>query len=183
MTATCIHCESLCRRTDGREIYPHLPHLYDKIIFVCDHCDARVGCHPGTDRPLGFAGNEATRVARKKLHNLMLDPLWKRFPTKPERDRARSRTYKFLAKALGIEPRECHTGMFTVERCRDAWKALRGQTPETIRQWSDARRVSAQEAHSDRQRKKHGRRRPAAEPRQHSQHSWTAVLPETSRSQ
>lgn len=48
---------------------------------------------------------------------------------------------------------------FDVNRCRDAWRALKEQTPATIRAWNDERRTFAQETKSDRQQRKHGRRR------------------------
>ncbi len=156
VSATCFHCESDCRLTDGAEIYPPRTDLHHKNFYVCDHCDARVGCHPDTTMPLGHAADKRTRDARSKLHELMLDPLWK---SAQDPKPARRRTYKFLAKALGIEPEQCHTGMFTIERCRDAWRALKDHPPDTIRQWNDARRNFAQEAESDRKRKKHGRGR------------------------
>ncbi len=156
--ATCLHCESLCRLTTGKEVYPNFLKLHEKHIYVCDHCDARVGCHGDTTRPLGYAANKETRNARMKLHNLKLDPLWKKVP-RPERKAARSGVYRYLAQALRIEPRDCHTGMFTIERCRDAWRTLNGQTPATIRQWNDAHRIAAQEAGNDRKRHKSGRQR------------------------
>ncbi len=83
------------------------------------------------------------------LHDRMLDPLWLK---QADKKIARHGVYKFLAKAIGIDRDQCHTGMFTIERCREAWKALRGQTPETIRQWNDARRTFVQEGKSDRKR-------------------------------
>lgn len=156
MTATCMHCGGACRLTNGQEVYPHRTDLYPKLFFVCDHCDAWVGCHDGTDQPLGHAANKATRNARSKLHDLRFDPLWK---GQSDSKALRSASYRFLAKALGIEPHECHTGMFTIERCRDAWRALRGQTPETIRQWNDARRSFAEEALTDRKGRRRDKRR------------------------
>lgn len=158
-SATCLHCSGECRLTDGVEVYPHRPDLYHKHFCACDPCKARVGCHDGTTTPLGHAANKPPRDARRMLHKRRLDPLWKGEPDKPSRRAARVRTYKFLAWALGIDSEQCHTGMFTIERCREAWVALRGQTPETIRQWNDARRTAAQEARSDRKRRKHGRPR------------------------
>lgn len=158
MPATCLHCDSACRLTDGSEVYPHRPDLFAKNFYVCDHCDARVGCHGDTTRPFGHAADLETRNARSALHDKMLDPLWKKEP-QADLKAARTGVYRFLARALGIEPCECHTGMFSIERCRDAWRALAGQTPATIRQWNNERRAFAQEAHTDRQRTRHGRRR------------------------
>ena len=156
MTTTCLHCEGGCRLTDGKEVYPPCPDLHHKHFYVCDHCDARVGCHPGTTTPLGYAADKPTRDARSMLHELMLDPLWN---SAPNPSRARRWTYKFLANALGIKREHCHTGMFSIERCREAWKAIRYQTPATIQQWNDARRIAAQEAETDRNRKKRGQPR------------------------
>ena len=156
MTATCLHCGGDCRLTNGVEVYPHRTDLYPKLFYVCDRCDASVGVHSGTEKPLGHAADKPTRNARMLLHEQILDPLWK---NEPDRRAARRWVYKFLAKALGIEREDCHTGMFTIERCRDAWRALKDQTPETIRAWNDSRRAAGQEGRTDRKRKKHGRRR------------------------
>ena len=69
------------------------------------------------------------------LHEQILDPLWK---NEPDRKAARRWVYKFLAKALGIERDQCHTGMFTIERCRDAWRALsRARNPTRSAAWND----------------------------------------------
>ena len=159
MTATCLHCGGDCRLTDGAEIYPHRPDLAEKQIWKCDPCQSWVRCHDGTKNPLGYAADGPTRDARIKLHQLMLDPLWL---NEPDRKDARRRTYRFLARALGIEHDECHTAKFTVERCRDAWRALRGQTSETIRTWNDASRNAAQEATTDRKNRNRDRRRRCA---------------------
>jgi hypothetical protein len=160
---TCLHCESTCRLTTGAEVYPHRQDLHHLHFHVCDHCDARVGCHGDTMKPLGHAADKATRDARIQLHNRMLDPLWKKLP-EDDRKAGRVRTYRFLAWALGIERRDCHTGMFTIERCRDAWRALKEQTPATIKQWNDARRQVAKEDGTDRKRRRRGKPRRKASP-------------------
>ena len=115
--ATCLHYNSQCRLTDGAEIYPHRPDLAEKQIWKCDPCLATVGCHPGGTNPLGHAADKATRNARMMLHEQMLDPIWQNEPDKPSRKTTRRRVYKFLAFALDIAPEDCHTGMFTIERC------------------------------------------------------------------
>ena len=53
----------------------------------------------------------------------MLDPLWKSKP-KGKRKQARIQVYKFLSEKMGLPPNKTHTGMFTIEQCREAWKAL-----------------------------------------------------------
>lgn len=156
MTGTCLHCKGDCRLTDGAEVYPHRDDLAERKIWKCDQCDATVGCHPKTTRPLGHAADKATRRARMLLHEQMLDLLWLE---DVDRKEARKCVYSFLARALSINARECHTGHFDLDRCRDAWCALAGQTPESIRAWNDQRRDVAQEIKTDRKNKKPGRRR------------------------
>ncbi|MGI9486829.1 MAG: zinc-finger-containing protein [Geminicoccaceae bacterium] len=155
--ATCLHCDGNCRLTTGAEIYPPRSDLHHKHFYVCDACDARVGCHPDTTKPLGHAADEPTRNARSKLHDLKLDPIWKNEPDKPSQKATRRRVYKFLAFALDIAPEYCHTGMFTIERCRAAWTALRGVTAQSLEDWCAARKETAQEHRSDRKRRRHGK--------------------------
>lgn len=127
----CLHCHKPCRLTDGREIYPHRPDLAKKPIWKCDPCKAHVGCHPGTQEPLGFAADAQTRKARMTLHSEMLDPIWKTAPKK-RRSATRNAVYAFLSRAMGLDRDETHTGMWTIEQCRDAWRHLKGHTHETI---------------------------------------------------
>jgi len=150
--ASCLHCDGACRLTDGKEVYPHRGDLWSKPFWVCDPCGARVGCHPGTTDPLGHAANAETRRARSMLHDRMLDPIWKtadrlyQIDSRQERKKvlrvARRRTYAFLAEKMGLTTDETHTGMFTVEQCREAWAALKGQTAASIRAWAKARQDS-----------------------------------------
>lgn len=125
MTATCLHCKKRCRLTRGAEIYPHRKELANKPMYKCDPCNAVVGCHPGGGyKPLGFAANKKTRQARMQLHNQRLDPLWKYIPNPKQRRHRRTALYKFLSKKMGLTAEETHTGMFTIEQCREAWRHL-----------------------------------------------------------
>lgn len=121
----CLHCGAKARLTTGAEIYPHRPDLFGKFFWKCDKCDATCGCHPKRMTPLGYPADSKTRAARRQLHNLRLDPLWKEQPTHRQKFE-RSRIYAFLAKKMGLPPEQTHTGMFTVEQCREAWKFLGG---------------------------------------------------------
>ncbi len=67
------------------------------LAYACSCCGARVGCHPGTDIPLGTLADKATMTARKAAH-AAFDPLWK-----GKGPGARSRAYKALSKALGTD--------------------------------------------------------------------------------
>jgi len=145
----CPICETTARLTDGREIYPHRPDLADKPIWACTFCgDTYVGCHPGTEDPLGFPADAALREARILLHHRRIDPLWKNAPVsggygrldtdgiKQVQRAARGRVYGFLAARMGLTRETCHTAMFTLEQCREAWAALKGVSYSEIRDWA-----------------------------------------------
>lgn len=86
--------------------------------YICWPCDAHVGCHPGTVKPLGVPANKPTREARQRAH-AAFDPLWKNHPAKGKwtRKDARLEEYRWLREAMGLERSQCHIGMFTVEQC------------------------------------------------------------------
>jgi hypothetical protein len=95
-------------------------HLYGRDygpVWHCAPCGAWVGCHPG-GKPLGRLANKALRDAKVAAH-AAFDPLWQ---AKQRRDscskaKARGAGYKWLADQLGIDRKDCHIGMFTVEQC------------------------------------------------------------------
>lgn len=91
-------------------------------IWLCSNyprCDAYVGCHPNTDKPLGRLANKELRAAKTAAH-AMFDPLWKKKLSRDGGKKCRSRGagYAWLAKQLGIPTQDCHIGMFDVELCR-----------------------------------------------------------------
>jgi hypothetical protein len=145
----CPYCGQQARLVGGDVIYPHRPDLAEKWFWLCAPCDAYVGTHKGTQIPLGTPAKADLRCARSKLHDLMLDPLWKTAPDcgayddardnprarKHIQNSARHRVYAFLAHKLGLSVDETHTGMFTIEQCRAAWKALRRVSFLEIRDW------------------------------------------------
>ena len=65
------------------------------LAYACSSCGARVGCHPGTNIPLGTLADKATMRARNAAH-AAFDPLWK-----GKGKGMRSKAYRALSKALG----------------------------------------------------------------------------------
>lgn len=120
----CLHCNTPARLTDGEEIYPHRRDLWQKPFWKCDPCNAHCGCHPGTYRSLGRPANQETRTARSMLHDRALDPLWRPLPT-GQRGKRRRQIYRYLGEAMDLPPDQVHTGMWTIEQCRQARKALK----------------------------------------------------------
>lgn len=106
----CDYCGKPAELVTGDEIYPHRPDLSRLRFWRCEPCDAHVGCHRGTTRPLGRLANAELRRAKMAAH-AAFDPLWK------SGRMSRSEAYAWLADRLGIEADVCHIGMFDVAMC------------------------------------------------------------------
>ncbi len=116
----CPYCNEPSKYVDSREVYGR---SYG-MIYLCRPCDAYVGVHKGTDKPLGRLANKQLREWKKMAH-AAFDPLWKakfirRRAENPEYKKhyARGSGYKWLAGQLGIDGKDCHIGMFDVDMCR-----------------------------------------------------------------
>lgn len=86
--------------------------------YECAPCDARVGCHRGTDKPLGSLANGELRQARIAAHTAF-DREWRDLHI------PRSRAYGWLAKRLDLPRTACHIGMFTVAQCKHVVEIMR----------------------------------------------------------
>lgn len=82
-------------------------------VYVCQPCNALVGCHKGTRRPLGIPANKSLRMLRGKAHKAF-DRLWRG----GLRVMTRTEAYAWLTKELGIERKACHIGMFDSGQCK-----------------------------------------------------------------
>ena len=70
-------------------------------VYVCHPCEARVGCHDGTENPLGTLANHRTRALRMQAH-AAFDPLWMREVTSGvSKGKARRASYAWLAEMMG----------------------------------------------------------------------------------
>ena len=110
MNPTCIECGSKAEPVGGKAIYPHRPDLYAKRFWLCQ-CGAYCGSHVKSGEPLGTPAGPETRAARNAAH-CAFDPLWK------EDSFSRKEAYQWLASQLGIDPKDCHIGMFDAATCR-----------------------------------------------------------------
>ncbi|MEY8802161.1 zinc-finger-containing protein [Leisingera sp. XS_AS12] len=121
----CLECGAKeVARVTGKEVYPGRPDLHDLPMHLCS-CGAYCGCHPGTDVPLGYPSGAETRRARMLLHKHMIEPISLQAGRK-KRNKVRTALYRFLSSAMGLPRELTHTGMFSVEQCREAWRHLRG---------------------------------------------------------
>ncbi len=129
MTGPCPYCASPVEKVLGFSIYgDRWPDLAYRPFWACARypaCDAYVGCHPGTENPLGRLADKELRRWKRRAH-AAFDPLWQRKLEERRAERgpeyrkhyARGSGYRWLAEQLGIPFEDCHIGMFDVETCR-----------------------------------------------------------------
>ena len=106
----CDYCERPAQLVTGAAIYTTRPDLHHKNFYLCTRCDAYVGCHGETERPLGRLANCELRLAKRTAH-AAFDPLWLNGTL------SRYGAYRWLSDRLGISRKECHIGKFDVEMC------------------------------------------------------------------
>lgn len=66
-----VLCDYCCRSAafvTGDRLYPHRPDLYNLNFWACKDCDAHVGCHKGTDKPMGRLADKPLRDAKRLAH-------------------------------------------------------------------------------------------------------------------
>lgn len=112
----CPYCGSKAKLVDSKVIYGR---SYGKA-FICSNypcCDSYVGCHKGTDIPLGTLANSELRKKRNQCH-VLFDQTWK------SNNMTRIGAYARLAKLLNIRVNDCHFGMFDLNTCNKAMKFI-----------------------------------------------------------
>jgi hypothetical protein len=108
----CPYCSNAALLVTGVAIYPHRPDLFDRKFYQCAPCDAYVGVHINTDKPLGRLANAELRKAKVAAH-AVFDPTWK---GKTPKGKARKAAYFEMADRLGIRG-QVHIGEMDVEQC------------------------------------------------------------------
>lgn len=114
----CPYCGSGTHLIDSQIVYRGRGFGW---LWACNRypeCDAFVGCHPNSEKPLGRLADKKLRAAKMAAH-AAFDPLWK---WKSRRDRvgtqeARRKAYAWLSGQLGVANELCHIGMFDVDTC------------------------------------------------------------------
>ena len=108
----CPDCDSPARLTTRGEEGMGGPS--EAAVYVCQNypsCDCYVGCHPGTDEPLGTLADKELRRLRSRAHKAF-DWFWKSGQI------TRDEAYSLLAEHLGVSPEQAHIGMLDCEQCR-----------------------------------------------------------------
>jgi len=107
----CNYCGEQAELKTGEQVYPKRPDLKEKNFYVCEPCDAKVGCHENTTKPLGTLANEELRKMRSYTHT-HFDKLWQSGLIK------RTNAYTWLAFELNIPFKFAHIGEFNTDLCR-----------------------------------------------------------------
>lgn len=106
----CDYCGRRAELVDSKVIYGR---EYGHKVWLCRPCLAYVGCHKGTDKPLGRLANAELREWKKRAH-AAFDPLWQYGRFKGYRQAA----YSWLASRMGLPVEQTHIGMFDVAQCK-----------------------------------------------------------------
>jgi hypothetical protein len=106
-TVICPYCGRQAEYVDSSIIYG----LSYGMIYLCRPCDAYVGVHKGTDRPLGRLADNELRRWKKEAH-VNFDRLWK------HGNMTRGEAYVWLSRQMDIPVSETHIGMFDVAQCK-----------------------------------------------------------------
>lgn len=94
-----------------------VPKAWD-LVWHCLDCLALVGCHEGTDIPLGYMADAATREARYHVHKVF-DRLWR-----GRKQLSRAEAYIWMAQVLQLKVEDAHIGMLTLEQCEALTRAV-----------------------------------------------------------
>ncbi|MCH8247056.1 MAG: hypothetical protein IH951_11690 [Bacteroidetes bacterium] len=118
----CPACGAFARLTIGTEVYgDKWAHVK---VWVCRNfpeCRTYVGCHPGTDTPLGTLADRKLRTWRKQAHSVF-DHVWR------SRKMTRKQAYYLLRKRLEIPKEEAHIAMMDVAGCQRVIDAFKFET-------------------------------------------------------
>jgi hypothetical protein len=121
----CPYCFAKVGLVDSAVVYSG--HSYGPL-YLCSNwpqCDAYVGCHKGTTKPLGRLANKQLREWKIKAH-AALDELWK------SKRYSRHHAYQIASDILGKPFDETHIGMFDVQNCKDLIRALQFINPNIL---------------------------------------------------
>ena len=117
-TPRCQYCNDDAQWVENKEIYGR---NYGKsyMVWLCKKCDAYVGCHNNTKKPLGMLANKELREARKQAKNLFIS---KKLEDDWKNKQLRAKGYDWLKTIFN---KEFHFGESTINECKLVIKTLR----------------------------------------------------------
>lgn len=122
----CRYCGGVIRLVPAESVYGASTErlgMCGEVLYQCQNCNARVGCHKGTTRPLGDVANEILRLKRIEAHQVF-DSFWKR------KHMSRTQGYRWLAQKLQLPESETHIGGFEIDTCQQVIDLCRTEEPK-----------------------------------------------------
>ena len=110
----CRYCGGVIKLIPAQAVYGESTRrlgMEGEYLYQCQNCNARVGCHKGTTRPLGNVANEVLRLKRMEAHRVF-DALWKGGRM------TRTGAYRWLAGELHLRSERAHIGGFEMDQCQ-----------------------------------------------------------------
>ena len=110
----CRYCGGVIKLIPAKMVYGESTRrlgMEGEYLYQCQNCNARVGCHKGTTRPLGNVANEVLRLKRMEAHRVF-DALWK------SGRMTRTGAYRWLAGELHLRPDRAHIGGVEMDQCQ-----------------------------------------------------------------
>ena len=110
----CRYCGGVVRLVDAESVYGESTKKLGMVgqkLYQCQNCNARVGCHKDSTRPLGNVANEVLRLKRVEAHRVF-DASWR------SQHMSRTQAYKWLSQQLRIPIRLTHIGGFEMDQCQ-----------------------------------------------------------------
>lgn len=131
----CRYCGGAVRLVSASKVYGPAAAarlgIERQSFYQCQNCNARVGCHPGSTRPLGNLANEALRMKRMETHHVF-DSFWE------ERGMSRTQAYKWMAKKMRLSEELAHIGGFEIDRCQKLIKLCEKERNKEQKQKKEA---------------------------------------------
>lgn len=106
----CDYCGKPARLVDSAIVYEGRSY---GLIWYCKGCHAWVGCHRGTNEPMGRLADAELRK-QKRIAHAMFDPLWR-----GKEKRTRRAAYEWLAEQMGLPLNQTHIGMMNIDQCKE----------------------------------------------------------------
>lgn len=110
----CRYCGGVIRLVPASSIYGESAErlgMKEEWLYQCQNCNARVGCHKGTKRPLGNVANEVLRLKRMETHQVF-DSFWR------AKRMSRTKAYRWLSEQMELPESKAHIGGFEMEQCQ-----------------------------------------------------------------
>lgn len=118
----CRYCGGVVRLVPAQQVYGAAAKrlgMEGEQLYQCQNCNARVGCHRGTTRPLGDVANESLRLKRIETHRIF-DAFWQ------SRHMTRTGAYKWLSQQMRLPAKRTHIGGFEMDQCQEVIRICGG---------------------------------------------------------